>query len=171
MRRCVAFGLVLSSVFLGVAAVSPSAAAVERTPGRGVPDAGRGDAPPPAPRALRLNEIDYDQPGVDTGEFVEIVNTGDRRVRLRRTVLVLVNGTTSAEYRRIPLKGRLGPSRRLVLATDGVAVPGSSRVVSLPLTRDNVQNGSPDAIVLVHVPRDRVLDARDERVEGLAVPA
>ncbi len=46
-----------------------------------------------------------------------------------------------------------------MLATDGVAVPGSSRVVSLPLTRDNVQNGSPDAIALVHVPRDRVLDA------------
>lgn len=160
MRRCVAFHLVLSSLCLSVAVTSPPAFAVATTGPPGAPAvARRGDAPPPAPRALRLNEIDYDQPGVDTGEFVEIVNTGDRRVRLRRSVLVLVNGTTSAEYRRIPLKGRLGPSRRLVLATDGVAVPAGSRVASLPLARDNVQNGSPDAIALVHVPRGRVLDA------------
>jgi hypothetical protein len=153
MRRSVAVWLVLLPSFLGWAAVRPPALADT------APDATRGEDPPPAPRALRINEIDYDQPGVDTAEFVEIVNTGDRRLRLRGTVLVLVNGTGETEYRRVRLSGRLGPSRRLVVAAPNVTVAEPSRELALPLPRDNVQNGSPDAAALVHLPRGRVLDA------------
>jgi hypothetical protein len=113
----------------------------------------------PAALGLRLNELDYDQPSFDTDEFVEIVNVGSERYRLRHVALVFVNGSTSTEYRRVPLSGRLGPSRRLVVATSSVPVDSSARVVLLPLARDNVQNGSPDGVVLVDTASGVVLDA------------
>lgn len=136
---------------------------------------GMGAAPPPAPWDLRLNEVDYDQPGIDTGEFVEIVNVGSLRYRLRRVALVLVNGATSAEYRRVALFGRLGPRRRLVLATASVVVGGGARVILLPLASNNVQNGAPDGLALVDTANGVVLDAlsyegslTEASIEGLA---
>ncbi|MEX0755958.1 MAG: lamin tail domain-containing protein [Actinomycetota bacterium] len=119
----------------------------------------RGDDPPPIGRKLRINEVDYDQPGFDTGEFVEIANTSERRYRLRGTALVFVNGTTSAEYRRVRLSGRLGPSRLLAVASAGVEIASKARSLPLPLARDNVQNGAPDAVALVDVANGVVLDA------------
>jgi hypothetical protein len=113
----------------------------------------------PAAWDLRLNEVDYDQPGFDADEFVEIVNLDAVRHRLRRIALVLVNGTTSKEYRRIPLSGRLGPSKRLVMASGTVAVDPAARTLPLPLSRDNVQNGAPDGILLLDVRDGAVLDA------------
>jgi hypothetical protein len=113
----------------------------------------------PVRSGLRLVEVDYDQPGIDTGEYVEIANFGETRRRLRRVAVVLVNGTTSDEYRRISLSGRLGPSRRLVIATPSVPVDPAARVLPLPLTRDNVQNGAPDAVALVDVANAVLLDA------------
>ena len=108
---------------------------------------------------LRLNELDYDQPSFDTAEFVEILNVSDRRYRLGQVALVFVNGSTSAEYRRVQLSGRLGPSRRLVAATAAVPVDGSARVISLPLSRNNIQNGSPDGVALVDTANGVILDA------------
>jgi len=113
---------------------------------------------PPA-LGLRLSEIDYDQPGFDTGEFVEIVNVGTERYRLRHVALVFVNGSTSQEYRRVALSGRLGPARRLVVASTAVAVEGSARVIALPLVRDNAQNGAPDGIALVNLTTKTLIDA------------
>ncbi|MEX2273959.1 MAG: lamin tail domain-containing protein [Actinomycetota bacterium] len=115
--------------------------------------------PPSEPRRLRLNEVDYDQPGIDDREFVEIVNAGTQRYRLRRVALILVNGSTATEYRRIRLAGRLGPSRSLVLATGSVRVADGSRSLPLPLARDNLQNGSPDAIALFDTANRTVIDA------------
>jgi hypothetical protein len=113
----------------------------------------------PSPLQLRLNEVDYDEPGFDTAEFVEIVNTGSQRYRLRHVALVLVNGTDSAEYRRIPLAGRLGSLRRLAIATPSVSVDPAARVIPMPLARDDLQNGSPDGVALVDTANDVVLDA------------
>jgi hypothetical protein len=115
--------------------------------------------PPPIPSGLRLNELDYDQPGIDTAEFVEIVNLGDQRYRLRKVDLVLVNGVTSADYRRVELSGLLGPARRLVVATSAVTVDGNAKVLPLPLASNNVQNGSPDGVALVDTADRVILDA------------
>ena len=52
---------------------------------------------------LVLNEIDYDQPGTDYGEFVEIYNGRPTARELSGLVLILVNGGTSEEYRRYDL--------------------------------------------------------------------
>jgi len=121
--------------------------------------AGTRSDPPPVPSGLRLNEVDYDQPGIDTAEFVEIVNVGDQQYRLRRVDLVLVNGATSVEYRRVPLSGLLGPARKLVLATSAVDVGGNAKVLPLPLASNNVQNGSPDGLALVDTTNRVILDA------------
>src|SRR5262249_385646 len=112
----------------------------------------------PVPK-LVLNEVDYDQPGVDDGEFVEIVNVGSERVRLRHVGLLAVNGPTSTEYRRVQLGGPLGPGRRVVVAAPSVDVPHGVRVIELPLAHDNVQNGSPDALALFDVAHGKLIDA------------
>src|SRR2546428_2301706 len=152
MRRRFALALVLPLVVIPAAAASASLHA-----GRAEP-AVRRDSPPPA-LGLRLNEVDYDQPGYDTGEFVEIVNVSADRDRLRNVALVFVNGATSAEYRRVPLSGRLGPSRRLVVATGTVSVGGSARVLLLPLAKNNIQNGAPDGVALLDTADGTVIDA------------
>jgi hypothetical protein len=151
MRRRTALALLLPLMVMPVMAAQAAAS----TRPAGITSPAR-----PAPAlGLRLNELDYDQPGFDTGEFLEIVNLGSERYRLRHVALVFVNGSTSAEYRRVELSGRLGPSRRLVVATSSVAVDGSARVLPLPLSRDNVQNGSPDGVALVDTAAAVVLDA------------
>ena len=149
MRRRSALALLLPLIALPV---GPAAAASDQAPALD-----RRAAPPPI--ELRLNEIDYDQPGFDTGEFVEIVNAGAQRYRLRHVALVFVNGTDSGEYRRVRLSGRLGSLRRLVVATPSVTVDPAARVIAMPLARDNVQNGAPDGVVLVDTANDVVLDA------------
>ncbi len=167
MRRRSALALLLP--LMALPAVSAAAAGPTRGPAPG-PVA----AASPGALQLRINELDYDQPGLDTGEFVEIVNVGSERSRLRRVALVFVNGTTSTEYRRVQLAGRLGPLRRLVVATPSVPVDEAARALPLPLTRDNVQNGAPDGVALVNTRTDEVLDAvayegsiEDATIEGL----
>jgi hypothetical protein len=61
-----------------------------------------------------------------------------------------------------------------VVATSSVSVGGSARVLPLPLARDNVQNGAPDALALVDTANDLVLDAlsyegsiEDAAIDGL----
>ncbi len=150
MRRRSALALLLPLIALPA---GPSAAASGQVP---APVLDRRATPPPL--ELRLNELDYDQPGLDTGEYVEIVNAGTLRYRLRHVALVFVNGTDAAEYRRVRLSGRLGSLRRLVVATPSVAVDPAARVIAMPLAHDNVQNGAPDGVVLVDTANDVVLD-------------
>ena len=45
---------------------------------------------------LVINEVDYDQPGTDTAEFVELKNTGSSAVDLGELTLELVNGSSGA---------------------------------------------------------------------------
>jgi large repetitive protein len=132
-----------------LAALAPAASAaspVRRSPSLPVPK-------------LVLNEVDYDQPGIDTGEFVEIVNTGRERSRLRNVALILVNGATSTEYRRIRLSGPLAAGHRLVVAAAPVDVPVGVRTIAMPLERNNVQNGSPDGIALFDTAHKVLIDA------------
>ncbi len=100
---------------------------------------------------LVINEIDYDQPGTDTAEFVEIKNVGDTAVSLDGVTLELVNGTGggAALYQTIAL-----PAVSLAVG-DYFVVCGDSSLVAncdLDVTPDSnlVQNGAPDAVGLRH---------------------
>lgn len=106
--------------------------------------------------SLVINEVDYDQPGSDTLEFVEIYNAGGEAVGLDGVSVLGVNGD-GVEYRRTAL-----PDVTLV-AGDWFVV-GSASVPNVDLvdgTTNIYQNGAPDAIALVFTatgdPADEIL--------------
>lgn len=126
-------------------------------PARGFELSIESSATPPA-GGLVINEVDYDNPGGDTAELVELFNGGPSAVSLDGLALVFVNGANGAEYRRVELgaAGAMLPSGEyLVVAMDGVAVPGGVAVV-----RDarSAQNG-PDGVALVDTASGVILDA------------
>jgi predicted extracellular nuclease len=100
---------------------------------------------------LVINEIDYDQPGTDTAEFVEIANAGPTTVSLAGHQLVFYNGATNpaASYRVIPIPiAELAPGAYLVVCGN----PANVFPCDIDAAPDNdlIQNGAPDAVALVN---------------------
>ncbi len=114
----------------------------------------RAEIDPEAPPRPILNELDYDQPGADTGGFVELYNAGRGTADLGGLAIVLVDGGTASEYETIPLAGALHP--------------GEFRVV--PVDPDN---GAPDGIALFDLAEQVVLDALsyEGAIESAAIGA
>lgn len=107
-----------------------------------------------APGALVINEIDFDQPGTDTDEFVEIYNAGGSAVDLSNVVLELHNGSGGAVYDTYALSsaaGTLAAGAYLVVGTSTLlaTVPIGVPTVLFSGASNNVQNGSPDGMVLL----------------------
>jgi hypothetical protein len=101
----------------------------------------------PAEAALIINEIDYDQPGSDRAEFVELLNTGPA-LDLAGYALEFINGSTGSTYRRFALgTNGLAAGGYLVLCGDAGAVPNCDLDVSPD--RNLIQNGAPDAVALL----------------------
>jgi hypothetical protein len=115
-------------------------------------------------RDLVINEIDYDQPGTDFGEFIEIYNGGTEERDLAGVALILVNGLSSFEYARVELADA-GPSlpagEYLVVGTSDVltSLPPGTLSVTFPSSSNNIQNGSPDGIALFDTSATMLLDA------------
>ena len=95
---------------------------------------------PEAPSQVILNEIDYDQPGADSGGFVELVNIGRGTADLQGLALVFVDGVDGTEYLRIPLTGSIYAESYRVIPVDA-------------------QNGFPDGVALFDTIDGEVLDA------------
>ena len=55
--------------------------------------------------AIIINEIDYNQPGSDTAEFIELFNPDAKPVALDGYTLELVNGTNGSTYKSFDLSG------------------------------------------------------------------
>lgn len=110
---------------------------------------------------LVLNEIDYDQPGTDYTEFVEIYNPTPDSVSLANLALVFINGSNNAEYLRVPLAGAsaLEPGGYLVVASPTVAVDPGAKVIRFSKPADNIQNGAPDGIALIDTLGPGIVDA------------
>ena len=99
---------------------------------------------------LFINEIDYDQPGTDTEEFLELAGPAGTYENIR---VELINGgvTPSAVYRSVDI-----PSITLGDESGGYGfyVIGAATVENVDLTPGDwpatniIQNGAPDAIVL-----------------------
>jgi hypothetical protein len=103
--------------------------------------------------SLVINEVDYDQPGTDAAEFVEIMNNGAVPVDLTGMKLVLVNGSTDLPYNTIILNS-------VVLAAGDHYVIGSASVTSVDqvaFTTNGIQNGNPDGVQLLNA-GDLVID-------------
>ncbi|MDH3529482.1 MAG: lamin tail domain-containing protein, partial [Acidobacteriota bacterium] len=109
---------------------------------RGTPGAAN-DCPIGPP--LVINEIDYDQPGLDLAEFIEIKNTGNSIESLSGVTLLLVNGATGASYGSFPLPSvSLAPGDYFVVCTNAATVQNCDLDVL-----SSIQNGSPDAVALI----------------------
>jgi hypothetical protein len=108
-----------------------------------------------------INEVDYDQIGVDTEEFVELFNPTDVALDLQGLALVLINGSTRVEYSRVTLQGTLGPGQYAVVGSTNVQrhVPETALFFALPVASDGIQNGSPDGVALVNTTTQSLIDA------------
>lgn len=120
---------------------------------------------------IRINELDYDQPGTgDAAEFIELYNTSPVvAANLSNLSVVFVNGSSSPAptYKTVPLGPANGgnplpPGGYLVIAVATLPVePGSIRYT--PATgwaaTDNIQNGSPDGVLLLNTASLDIVDA------------
>lgn len=93
------------------------------------------DAPPPAPGEPWINEFNYDPPGTDSNEFVELA--GPAGVDLADYRIVLYNGSGGAPYATIVGSG--------LIPDEGCGFG------ALAFDAVGLQNGSPDGIALAKV--------------------
>jgi len=93
---------------------------------------------------LVISEIDYDQIGTDSAEWVEIHNPDSSPVSLSEYSLVFINGANMENYQVVDLTP-LG-----TLLGGAYIVIGNTDCTSMPLTpaTNCIQNGSPDIIQL-----------------------
>lgn len=119
--------------------------------------------PPGGLIPLVINEVDYDQIGNDTTEFVEIFNPSASTVSLSGLALVLVNGNDNNEYGRVDLgpAGSLDAGEYLVIgsATLLATLPPTTKTVAFSKAMDNVQNGAPDGLAIINVAPSTLIDA------------
>jgi len=112
-------------------------------------------------KSLVINEVDYDNVGTDTTEFVEIYNASASAVNLTGYLLSLVNGNGNVEYLSMDLSsaGTLAAGEYLVVSSSTVTVAAGAKVMTFAGSQDQIQNGAPDGIALVHSPSETLVDA------------
>ncbi|HSR53530.1 MAG TPA: lamin tail domain-containing protein [Acidobacteriota bacterium] len=102
---------------------------------------------PPAALEVVINEIDYDQPGTDTAEFIELKNNGASPANLGTLSLQLINGNGGSAYETINLPSvDLTPGGYFVVCADAASTDNCDLDVSPD--SNLIQNGSPDAVAL-----------------------
>jgi hypothetical protein len=112
------------------------------------------------PPGFVINEVDYDQIGTDSTEFVELFNGSTTTRDLSQYAVVFINGASSNEYLRVTLSGTLAAGEYLVVASTNLPpIPPGVRRIDLPFSDNNIQNGAPDGIALVFLPALQVVDA------------
>lgn len=114
--------------------------------------------------ALLINEINADNPGEDTSEFVELYHTSGQAAPLDGYYLIFYNGNGNLAYRILNLKGYTTDSQGFFLIGSSTVQPRPSVI----FPKNTIQNG-PDAIALyygkenfqegMHVTSDGLVDA------------
>ncbi|MEK7951744.1 lamin tail domain-containing protein [Luteolibacter soli] len=120
-------------------------------------------ATPPVANHLVINEVDYDNPGADATEFVEIYNPTASSISLANLMLVFINGANGNEYYRANLAaaGSIPANGYLVIAGGGVTVPAPAVRYTPPLwlSQDMIQNGAPDGLLLLDTSTQQAVDS------------
>lgn len=115
--------------------------------------------------AIIINEIDYDQAGADTAEFIELFNTGTSITSLNNYSIDLINKNASTVYRSIDLSGfNINANGYFVICGDASQVANCD--YSFTATSSWFQNGTKDAIALYE--NTTLLDSLS--YEGLVTP-
>ena len=101
---------------------------------------------------LVINEVDYDQVGSDTSEFVELYNPTAGPISLTGYTLRLVHGSNSTHYGSVDLApGGSVPAGGYVLigSTSLLGMISNGAIeVAFAGAQDQIQNGMPDAVGL-----------------------
>jgi alpha-amylase len=97
------------------------------------------------PPALVINEVDYEQPGPDNGEFVELRNMNTTAINLDDFTLQLVNGSGDVVYDNFNLPiFNLAAGDYYVVCLGGYSGPQCDLSYAA-----SIQNGAPDAVRLM----------------------
>ena len=108
-----------------------------------------------------INEVDYDQPGSDSAEFIELYNASSAPVDLSLIRLEVINGASpsrpASSFELAEVSATLGAGQFLVLANAGVNI--ATGALSAEIPTNFLQNGSPDGVRLVHTETGEVIDA------------
>ena len=97
--------------------------------------------------AVVINEIDYDQPGTDSAEFIELFNSGSSIISLDNYVIDLINGSNSSSYRNINLNSfSIDAGSYFVVCSNASLVANCN--YSFISSNGWFQNGAPDAVAL-----------------------
>jgi len=102
---------------------------------------------PVLPQGLIINELDCDQPGNDTLEFIELYDGGVGNTPLTGYIVVLYNGANDLSYRTIDLTG-FSTNAAGYFLIGSLALPGSDIALD-PGSAGWLQNG-PDAAALYY---------------------
>jgi len=105
-----------------------------------------------------INEVDYDQPGTDTNEFVEIFNPSSSPIDLTNLAVVLATNTAN-EYKRIALSGMLAGGAYLVIGSATVTVPAGTAMVTFSAASNNITNSAPTGVAIIDTVKLTVIDA------------
>jgi len=94
-----------------------------------------------------INEVDYDQPGSDTAEFIELFNNGNANISLDGYDIDLINGSNSKVYRHIDLSGySINSGAYFVVCNNPSQVANCND--NFTSKTGWIQNGAPDALAL-----------------------
>ncbi len=111
---------------------------------------------------LVINEVDYDNVGPDTAEYIEIFNPSGGALPLTGVTLYLVNGNGNTVYGTIDLgaaAATIDAGGYLVVST-GAIVPTTALHIDPDwhTSGGDVQNGPPDGLALVDTTTHTVID-------------
>ena len=110
-------------------------------------------------QGLVINEIDYDQPSVDSTEFIELYNSSANAINLGIYRVVLVNGNNNTGYDSIALPNQLLlPDHYFVICSSYGTVPLCDMSHTTP-AGGFIQNGSPDAVAIRDTVSGGIVDA------------
>jgi uncharacterized protein len=104
-----------------------------------------------ASTSLVINEVDYDQPGTDTAEFLELKNVSGAAINLDDYRVELINAAATggpAQYAAYDLPDvDLAAGDYFVVCANGANTANCD--LDVPTNTDAIQNGGPDAMRLV----------------------
>jgi cysteine-rich repeat protein len=116
-------------------------------------------------KGLVINEVDYDNVGSDTKEFVELYNSSDAAIPLDNLMLVYINGASStlASYGTVTLTqpgfSQLAPGEYLLIGPAAVLNGVTAANVKKITSTLAIQNGDPDAVGIYNKAEDKLVDS------------
>jgi large repetitive protein len=132
---------------------------------------------------LVINEVDYDNVGSDTAEFLELYNGSGATLNLSDYTVYLVNGSAAGctngcpVYQTIALSAAssptLAPGQYLAIACAAVTVDPAAVTLAINCgASGTIQNGSPDGIALVNTTTQTLTDALsyEGAISAAAIP-